>query len=107
MAAGDRILVFDPTLTNEFSWAGGVFPFAGTQDITVSGATTWNDSVGYKKVKKLTIAAGQTLTIQKSPFYIFADEIELKSESESSVELSRSDIWILDSPDIGYRERDT
>lgn len=79
MASGDRVRVFDGTLINEFSWAGAAFPFSGADDVTISAPTTWNDSCGYKKVKKLTINSGQTLTIAKSPFFIFADEIAFGS----------------------------
>lgn len=68
--------VADDSLAQYFSWAGARFPFnSGAADIVISGPTTWSDAVGYKKVGKLTISAGQTLTINKSPFYIFADEI--------------------------------
>lgn len=66
----------DDTLLNYFSPYGSSFPYnAGASDITISVNTTWNDSVGYKKVKKLTINAGITLTINRSPFFIFADEV--------------------------------
>lgn len=70
----------DDALMQYFSWAGSKFPYnVGASDITISANTTWNDSVGYKKVKKLTINAGITLTIAKSPFFIFADEINFGS----------------------------
>lgn len=67
----------DNALLPYFAWAGSSFPFIkdGTADITISGATTWNDACGYKQVNKLIINAGQTLKITKSPFYIFANEI--------------------------------
>ena len=67
---------FDNTLAPYFSWAGRGFPFCDdAADITISGATTWNDAAGFKRAGKLTIAAGVTLTIAKTPFYIFAREI--------------------------------
>ena len=77
MASGDIVrLGQDTTLASYFGWAGSSFPYCGSAaDVTISGATTWNDSCGYKKVGKLTINAGQTLTIANSPFIIFANEI--------------------------------
>lgn len=57
-------------------WAGRRWPFnEDAADVVISGATTWSDAIGYKRVRKLTIDAGQTLTIKASPFWIFADEI--------------------------------
>jgi len=70
----------DTTLNTYFGWAGKAFPYAGTEDITIAEDTIWNDAVGYKKVKKLTIEAGKTLKINKTPFYIFAEEIEFGDE---------------------------
>lgn len=81
MASGDIIrLGSDLTLNTYFGWAGKSFPYAGTTDVTISANTTWKNSdaevrKGFKKIKKLIIAAGVTLTINKSPFYLFADEI--------------------------------
>lgn len=79
----------DVSLSEYFSWAGGSFPYnqGAVGDIVISGPTTWNDSVGYKKIKKLTINAGQTLTIAKSPFYIFADEISF-GDTSSTIDAS-------------------
>jgi hypothetical protein len=78
----------DVSLSTYFSWAGSNFPFySNAADIIISTATTWNDAVGYKKVGKLTINAGQTLTIQKSPFYIFADEIAF-GDTDSIIDAS-------------------
>lgn len=73
----------DTTLISHLSWAGGSFPFAGTEDLVISANTTWSDMVGYRKVKKLTINAGVTLRIIRSPFYIFADEIVFGNTSSS------------------------
>lgn len=65
-----------PFALNLGGWAGSRFPFSeGAADIVISGATTWSDAAGFKRVGKLTINAGQTLTIARSPFWIFADEI--------------------------------
>jgi hypothetical protein len=72
----------DVSLSSFLGWAGSNFPYnSNSADITISGATTWNDACGYRKVGKLTINAGQTLTITKSPFYIFADEINFGDTS--------------------------
>ncbi len=76
----------DPTLSNYFGQYG-TFPFAGDQDVTISSNTTWNDTTGYRKVKKLTINAGVTLTITQTPFSIFAEEIEFKSAT-SAIDIS-------------------
>lgn len=62
-------------LSQYFGWAGRSYPYNNETDIVISSNTTWSDAVGYKKVRKLTIAAGVILTIAKSPFVIFADEI--------------------------------
>lgn len=59
-------------LAHYFGWAGNL---KGDTDIVISSPTTWDDIAGFKKVRKLTINANQTLRIKKSPFYIFADEI--------------------------------
>jgi hypothetical protein len=78
----------DAALLQYFSWAGSNFPFnSDSANITISAPTTWDDAVGYKKVGKLTINAGQTLTIQKSPFYIFADEIAF-GDTDSTIDAS-------------------
>lgn len=66
----------DNLLVNYFSWAGSKFPFDnGAGNVTISSPTTWGDVNGFKRVGKLTINAGQTLTIARSPFVIFAREI--------------------------------
>lgn len=76
----------DPTLSNYFGQYG-VFPFAGDQDVTINSNTTWDDDTGMRRVKKLTIAAGVTLRIMKTPFFIFADEIEF-GDSSSVIDIS-------------------
>lgn len=59
-----------------FPFIGGSFPFnGGAANITISADTTWDDVIGFKQVGVLTINAGKVLTIARSPFYIFADEI--------------------------------
>ena len=59
-----------------FPFIGGSFPFhSGAANITISANTTWDDVIGFKQVGVLTINAGKVLTIARSPFYIFADEI--------------------------------
>lgn len=75
MASGDITRLFDVSLLSYFGWAGGGYPFGGTEDIIIASNTIWNDSSGYKKVKKLTINAGITLKIERSPFYIFCEEL--------------------------------
>lgn len=87
MAEIERI---DTTLIGELSWAGRRFPFAGTSNVTISENTTWSDSAGYKKVKKLTIAAGVTLRIIRTPFFLFADEIEF-GDTDSAIDISGFD----------------
>lgn len=54
-------------------------PSAG--NLTISGATTWNDAAGYKRVGTLTINAGQVLRIERSPFMIICDELVWGSTS--------------------------
>jgi len=55
----------------------GVYPYHnGAADITINEDTTWDDIWGFKRVGKLTIAAGKKLTIARFPFFILADEIE-------------------------------
>lgn len=73
-------------LSNYFG-ASGTFPFAGDQDVTISSNTTWSDSSGQRKVKKLTINAGVTLTISVGSFMIFAEEIVFGS-STSTIDIS-------------------
>lgn len=82
-------LSVDNSLLPYFGWAGTQYPFvpSGATDITISGATTWNDSVGYKQINKLTINAGQTLTIAKFPFYIFCNELNF-GDSSSCIDAS-------------------
>jgi hypothetical protein len=59
-----------------FPFVGGPFPFnEQAADVLVDEDVTWDDTCGYKQVGKLTIAPGKTITIGRSPFYIFADEI--------------------------------
>jgi hypothetical protein len=71
-----RVPNFTDIILSMGGWAGGTFPFdEDAADITISGATTWNDSAGFKRVGLLTINASQTLTIARSPFFIFAKEI--------------------------------
>jgi hypothetical protein len=67
----------DNSLLPFFGWAGSQFPFvpSAVADIVISAPTTWSDAVGYKQVGKLTINAGQVLSINKSPFYIFCNEL--------------------------------
>jgi len=76
----------DPTLTTYFGHLGS-FPFAGTADVVIAANTSWSDSKGYRKVKKLTINAGLTLKIEKSPFVIFAEEIVFGSTT-STIDIS-------------------
>ena len=72
----------DITLGEFFSWAGSVFPYNGTAaNITITGSTTWTASTSFQQVGKLTINSGQTLKINTSPFYIFADEINFGDAS--------------------------
>jgi len=60
----------------------GVYPYHnGAADITISVDTTWDDVLGYKRVGKLTVAAGVKLTIARFPFFILADEIEFGDTS--------------------------
>ncbi|WEK53312.1 MAG: hypothetical protein P0Y55_12015 [Candidatus Cohnella colombiensis] len=65
----------DNALASYFGWAGSSFPFAGETDVVISSNTTWSDVAGFRKIRKLTINAGIVLTIARSPFSIFADEI--------------------------------
>jgi hypothetical protein len=67
---------------NIFGWAGLSYPYnnASTTDVTISGATTWDEATypdGVRRLRKLTINANQTLTITKSPFFLFCDEISV------------------------------
>lgn len=82
----------DNTLSNYFGWAGKSFPYAGAADVTISIDTVWDDTdadvkKGFKKVKTLTIAAGKKLSINKSPFYIFAEGIVF-GDTNSSIDIS-------------------
>ncbi len=61
-----------------FGWAGSTYPYnaASTTDYTVSGNEDWSDAAGYRRYRTLTINGSCTVTIKKSPFYIFADVID-------------------------------
>lgn len=71
---------FDSTLSSLLSEYGH-FPFAGTDNVTISSYIEWSDPEGYRKVAKLKLAEGAQLRIVQSPFIIFADEIEFGAGS--------------------------
>lgn len=59
-----------------FDWLGMRFPFEDSPaDITISANTTWTDSEGFKRANILTINAGVTLTVARSPFFILCNEL--------------------------------
>ncbi|NPV90094.1 MAG: hypothetical protein HPY50_04870 [Firmicutes bacterium] len=81
-------LASESFLAQYFGAYGSKFPYTnGGVDYNINTNTTWSVADKYRKAKTITIAAGVTLRIDRSPFVIFADTINFGG-ADSFIDIS-------------------